>query len=189
LERLWAGWRGEYVSGALGSDRPALDDVAVAPGGDPSCVLCRIVAPGGDDRTAYVLWRGERVGAVLNAYPYGSGHLMVMPVRHVGELEDLDPEETAELWTGVTLAVRAIKTAYRPHGINLGVNLGRSAGAGIPGHLHVHALPRWDGDTNFMTTVAEARVLPETLSDSWEKLRAAWPPAAPPASPVSPPGS
>jgi ATP adenylyltransferase len=100
---------------------------------------------------------------------------MVLPVRHVGELEDLDAAEGVAIWAAVTDTVCALKAAYRPDGINLGVNLGRPAGAGIPGHFHVHVLPRWNGDTNFMTTVAEARVLPEALPDTFAKLRDAWP--------------
>ena len=159
-DRLWAGWRTEYVSAA--------DD------GD-GCVFCRILASGEPDRDTYVVWRGERCVAILNAYPYTSGHLMVLPTRHVGELEDLDDEESAELWAGVRDAVAALKAAYRPGGVNVGLNLGRAAGAGVPGHLHAHCLPRWSGDTNFMTSVAEARVLPEALGVSWERLAGAWP--------------
>ena len=104
-----------------------------------------------------------------------NGHLLVMPYREVGELEDLRPEEHTELWSGATDAVRALRVAYRPDGVNLGLNLGRSAGAGVPTHLHIHVLPRWNGDTNFMTTAAEARVLPEALPSSAARLRAAWP--------------
>lgn len=163
LERLWAGWRTEYVSSAT-------ED---AEGADP-CVFCRILGSGEPDERTYVLWRGERCAALLNAYPYTTGHLMVMPLRHVGEIEDLDSDETAELWPAVTAAVRALKAAYRPEGLNVGINLGRPAGAGVPGHFHVHALPRWNGDTNFMTAVAETRVMPEALPATWEKLRAAW---------------
>ncbi|MCA1847176.1 MAG: HIT domain-containing protein, partial [Actinobacteria bacterium] len=111
----------------------------------------------------------------LNAYPYTSGHLLVMPTRHVGDIEDLDGDEGAAVWATATAAVGALKAAYRPDGVNLGVNLGRSAGAGVPGHFHVHVLPRWNGDTNFMTTVAEARVLPEALPDTYAKVRDAWP--------------
>ena len=118
---------------------------------------------------------GEHTAALLNAYPYTSGHLMVMPRAHVGELEDLGADVTGELWAAVTVAVRALKAAYRPDGVNVGLNLGGAAGAGMPGHLHVHALPRWVGDTNFMTSVAEARVMPESLSATWQKLRNAWP--------------
>jgi ATP adenylyltransferase len=166
LERLWAGWRSDYVTSAAG-DGPVTS-------GD-GCVFCGILSSGLPDRESYVVWRGERCAALLNAYPYTNGHLMVMPLRHVGELEELTAEEAAELWDGVRDAVVALKAAYQPHGINFGANLGRSAGAGVPGHFHVHALPRWDGDTNFMTTVAETRVLPESLDASWEKLRATWP--------------
>jgi ATP adenylyltransferase len=98
-----------------------------------------------------------------------------MPYREVPELEDLTPDEATELWAGVRDAVVAVKAAYRPQGVNVGINLGEAAGAGIPSHLHAHVLPRWSADSNFMTAVAEARVLPESLDDSWAKLRAAWP--------------
>jgi len=171
LERLWAGWRSEYVARAAG-DGGADDGEA--------CVFCRILASGEPDESTYVLWRGERCAAALNAFPYTSGHLMVFPRRHVGEMEDLEQAEATELWSAVTDAVRALKEAYGPEGLNLGVNLGRAAGAGIPGHFHVHVLPRWNGDTNFMTTAAEVRVLPESLPAGWKKLRAAWP-SPPPA--------
>src|SRR5699024_10855960 len=122
-----------------------------------------------------ILWRGERSFAVLNAFPYGSGHLMVLPNRAVPDLGDLTGDEASELWRGVHRAVAAIREAYDPDGINVGLNLGAGAGAGVPDHLHVHCLPRWSGDTDFMTTVAETRVLPKPLSTSWAKLRAAWP--------------
>ena len=172
LDRLWAGWRSEYLAGVTADETsPPEDD-----GEGSACVFCRILESGQPDSTTYVVWRGERTAAILNAYPYTSGHVLVLPVRHVGELEDLDASESSDLWSVVTDAVRALKAAYSPEGINLGANLGRGAGAGIPGHFHVHALPRWAGDTNFMTTVAEARVMPETLSATWQKLRAAWPP-------------
>jgi ATP adenylyltransferase len=100
---------------------------------------------------------------------------MVAPTRHVGELENMTGDEAAELWSGVTLAVRALKAAYSPGGVNVGVNLGEAAGAGVPDHLHVHVLPRWVGDTNFTTAVASLRVLPEALPDTWARVRAAWP--------------
>jgi diadenosine tetraphosphate (Ap4A) HIT family hydrolase len=165
LGHLWAGWRSEYISRATAAAGAEEAD---------ACVLCGLIAPG-DDRQHLVVWRGGTAVAVLNAYPYTSGHLMVLPTRHVAELEDLGPDEAADLWGGVRRAVVALKAAYQPGGINLGANLGRAAGAGVPGHLHVHALPRWDGDTSFITAVAEARVLPEALSATWSKLRAAWP--------------
>ena len=162
LERLWAGWRTAYVEG---------DAAGAGAGG---CVFCDILASGEPDDVTKVVWRGGRVAALLNAYPYTNGHLMVMPERHVADLEDLTPEEHTELWQSVTRAVRALKIAYAPGGLNIGANLGQAAGAGVPGHFHVHLLPRWNGDTNFMTTVAEARVMPESLGASWERLRSAW---------------
>ncbi len=112
---------------------------------------------------------------VLNAYPYTNGHVLVLPQRASAELSDLDAATFAELWSEVRDAVAAIRAAYRCDGVNVGMNLGRAAGAGVPEHLHVHCLPRWDGDTNFMTAVAETRVMPESLGASWAKLRAAWP--------------
>jgi ATP adenylyltransferase len=165
LERLWAGWRTEYVSRVAGHD-------------DHSCVFCAILASGLPDEETHVVWRhpaGAAV-AILNAYPYSSGHLMVLPTRHAGEIEDLRSSEADAVWQGVTESVRALKAAYRPDGLNLGANLGRPAGAGIPGHFHVHVLPRWRGDTNFMTSVADTRVLPEALTVSAAKVRGAWPP-------------
>ena len=164
LEQMWAGWRTEYVS-ATGAEGPA----------DAGCVFCRILGSGRSDEESKVVWRGGRVVAILNAFPYTSGHLMVMPERHVGEIEDLSTEEGTELWQAVTAGVRALKAAYRPDGINVGANLGRAAGAGVPGHFHVHLLPRWNGDTNFMTTVAEVRVMPESLDATWTKVSQAWP--------------
>ena len=167
LDHLWAGWRSAFVSGpgSHGHDK-----------GD--CVFCAILASGLADADVHIVWRhpAGRVFAILNAYPYTSGHLMVMPIRHVAELEDLEGEESAELWEAVTYAVHALKAAYNPEGVNIGANLGRAAGAGVPGHFHMHVVPRWAGDTNFMTTVADARVLPEPLSQSATKLRTAWPP-------------
>ncbi|MGD9796816.1 MAG: HIT domain-containing protein, partial [Acidimicrobiia bacterium] len=127
LERLWAGWRGEYVA------RPS---ASAADG--PACVFCRILASGEPDSATYVLWRGERTFALLNAYPYTSGHLMVMPLRHVADLDGLDDDESDELFRGVRRAVAAVRSAYQPGGFNVGANLGTAGGAGIPGHLHLH---------------------------------------------------
>jgi diadenosine tetraphosphate (Ap4A) HIT family hydrolase len=157
MERLWAGWRSEYVSNAPDDDA----------GG---CVLCRVVEDG-----EHVVWRGESCAAILNAFPYTSGHLMVLPVRHVGEIEDLSADESTALWATLRDAIVALKAAYSPDGLNVGANIGRGAGAGVPGHFHVHALPRWTGDTNFMTAVTETRVLPEALPATLEKVRAHWP--------------
>jgi ATP adenylyltransferase len=164
MERLWAGWRSSYVA-AAGNGGLA----------EQGSLFRRILALGLPDEESHVVWRGDEVFAILNAYPYTSGHLLVMPYREVGELEDLTPSEAAAMWGAVQDAVVAVKAAYQPHGVNVGLNLGEAAGAGVPSHLHVHVLPRWNADSNFMTAVAEVRVLPESLSESWAKLRAAWP--------------
>jgi diadenosine tetraphosphate (Ap4A) HIT family hydrolase len=174
MDRLWAGWRSSYVAGV--ADDATSSDSTAAPEGSPFSAM---LASGLPDDELYVVWRGARTFAILNAYPYTSGHVLVMPFREVGELEGLAPDEAAELWVAVRDAVVAIKAAYRPEGVNVGLNLGKAAGAGVPSHLHVHVLPRWTADSNFMTAVAEVRVLPEALGDSWRKLRAAWPAPAP----------
>ena len=165
LERLWAGWRAEYIDAVVGS----------SPDSDPAveCLFCGLFRSDPDD--AQVVARGEHAYAVLNAFPYTSGHLMVVPNRHEARLECLDAEEAQSVMTMMQHATLAVRAAYAPEGINLGMNLGRAAGAGIPDHLHVHVLPRWTSDTNFMTSVAEARILPEALSRTLERLRAAWP--------------
>ncbi len=164
MDRMWAGWRSTYVAAA--------GNGALAAEGS---VFRRILDSGLPDDETHVVWRGETVFAILNAFPYTSGHMLLMPYREVGEIEDLTADEAAELWATVRDAVVALKTAYGPQGINVGLNLGEAAGAGIPSHLHVHVLPRWNADSNFMTSVAEARVLPESLGESWAKLRKAWP--------------
>jgi ATP adenylyltransferase len=168
LEQLWAGWRRDYVASTTDAERA---------GTDGGCVFCRIAASGPPRAENLVAWRSDLSFAVMNAYPYASGHLLVMPVRHVGDLDGLSPEEAADLWAGTRLGAAALGKAYDPDGINLGANLGRAAGAGIPAHLHIHVLPRWSGDTNFMTAVAGVRVMPESLAAGWERLHDAWPPA------------
>ena len=172
LDHLWAGWRSDFIAGST--------DAAAAERRD-QCVFCDILASGLPDEETHIVWRhpAGRVVAILNAYPNTSGHLMVMPTRHVADLEQLEGAESADLWRAATLAIGALKRAYKPEGVNVGANLGRAAGAGVPGHLHVHVLGRWSGDTNFMTAVADARVLPEPLCESASKLRAAWPPGEP----------
>jgi ATP adenylyltransferase len=157
MEHIWAGWRNEYVTSGDVYD-------------DAECVLCRVIEDG-----SYVVWNDDLIAVILNAFPYTSGHVMVLPVRHVGEVEDVNREEVGALWSAVASSVVAIKAAYSPDGLNMGANIGRVAGAGIPGHFHVHVLPRWSADTNFMTSVAEARVLPEALPTTKERLQKAWP--------------
>jgi ATP adenylyltransferase len=169
LEHLWAGWRHEYIVEA--TERERRDGPAPDAG---SCVFCRIAESGPPSLDNLVVWRGEGAFVVLNAFPYGSGHVLVLPLRHVGSLGDLTESEAVEVWAATRTAVRAIEAAYEPDGLNMGANLGRAAGAGIPDHVHLHVLPRWSGDTNFMTAVAGTRVMPETLQETWKKLTEAW---------------
>ncbi len=160
MDRLWAGWRSDYVAG-------------IAEGED-GCLFCTLLA--GEDEESLILERTPLSFTVLNAFPYTSGHLMVAPVRHEAELNGLSAEEGAALFAGLQRATRGLRDVSRPDGFNAGANLGREAGAGVPGHLHFHVVPRWGGDTNFMTSVAEVRVIPEDLRTTWKKLRAVWPP-------------
>jgi ATP adenylyltransferase len=167
LEHLWAGWRREYIEEATARQR--------GQGDESDCVFCRLAASGEPSEDNLVVWRGERTYVVLNAFPYASGHVLVLPLRHAGSLSDLTEGESAELWWATRRAVATIETAYEPDGMNMGANLGRAAGAGLPSHVHLHVVPRWAGDTNFMTSVADTRVLPETLALSWKRLTDAWP--------------
>jgi ATP adenylyltransferase len=157
LERLWAGWRSTFV----GSPRAR------------GCLFCRL-AGARTDRAAWRLARSAHSFVVLNAFPYNSGHVMVAPVRHAGTLSGLSRAERADLVELLERTERAVRRAYRPEGMNVGVNLGRCAGAGVLGHLHFHVLPRWEGDTNYMPALAGTKVLPESLGSTWKRLRAAF---------------
>jgi ATP adenylyltransferase len=159
MDRLWSPWRLDYITG---------------PKDKSVCVFCRHVEetranPDGAD--SLVLATGAHVFVVLNRYPYNNGHLMVVPNKHTATLTGLDPAELSELMLFTQRSEQALRDAYPPEGINIGINLGRAAGAGIEEHLHVHLVPRWSGDTNFMTVVGETRVLPEDLPSSARRLR------------------
>ena len=166
LDRLWASWRSGYVSTAA-----AQVGVDAAAG---RCVFCAL-AELGPSASSGVVHVDDRSMCVLNAFPYGSGHLLVLPRRHEAHLLSLSEEESGVIWSTARRAVAALEQAYQPDGVNLGANLGEAAGAGIPAHLHLHVLPRWAGDTNFMTSIAGTRVLPESLEMTWERVSAAWP--------------
>ncbi len=155
MKRLWAPWRMAWIGGA----RPAA-----------GCVFCN-AREGADDRASLVLLRGTHAFLILNAYPYAPGHLMAVTNRHVAALVDAQPPELAEAMTLVQRAVAALKAEYRAEGFNVGLNQGRVAGAGIEDHLHVHVVPRWSGDHNFVTVVGDTRVLPEELTTTWDRLR------------------
>ena len=150
----------EYIQGAATGTEGERES------GEEACVFCAIPASESDR----VLARGELTYVVLNKFPYNPGHLLVVPLRHVAEIEDLRAEENAELQSMLQRSVRALRDESAPHGFNIGMNLGGVAGAGIPGHLHWHVVPRWSGDTNFTTTVGETRVLPELLAEASRRL-------------------
>ncbi|MDY7103521.1 MAG: HIT domain-containing protein [Actinomycetota bacterium] len=175
LDHLWSGWRAAYVA-AAGEAAVVRRQTGEGTGGvGEGSLFERILAADVPDSESYVVWRGSACAALLNIYPYTNGHLMVLPRRAVVDVGELSEVEASELWWGIRSAVAAVRAAYSPDGVNVGMNLGEAAGAGIPDHLHVHVLPRWAGDTNFMTAVAQTRVMPEALGDTWSKLRAAWP--------------
>jgi ATP adenylyltransferase len=158
VKQLWAPWRLEYIQGADEQE---------------GCIFCR--AREGADDESLVISRGERAFVVLNRYPYASGHLMVAPNRHESEFGGLDPEEAGEIHRLAAAGLGALSETMRPQGFNLGWNLGRIAGAGVVDHVHLHVVPRWAGDTNFMPVFSDVKVLPEALQDTRRKLADAWP--------------
>ena len=157
MDYLWTPWRYRYISNASKDER---------------CVFCDAVAAG-DDPDALIVFRGEKNFIILNRFPYTSGHVMIVPYQHVAELSAVDSDALAEMMRLAQRVETALGITYHPQGYNLGMNLGRAAGAGVTGHLHLHVLPRWAGDANFMTVVGETRVEPEDLSTTYEKLRKA----------------
>lgn len=158
MDRLWAAWRLNYVT----DDKPAADD----------CPFCGLENEDqSQDETRYVLYRGQHSVALLNRFPYTNGHVLVLPFEHCEALDSLAPGPAADLHETLMVTVKVLRACYQPDGLNLGMNMGSAAGAGIAGHLHYHAVPRWAGDTNFMPVIGEAKVLPETLEMTWQKLR------------------
>jgi ATP adenylyltransferase len=152
-QRLWAPWRLDYIKG------PKPDE----------CIFCAKPAAG-DDAAAHIVARGEHCFAMLNAYPYNNGHLMISPYEHLSSIEDLADEVLLELMTLTQHSLRAIRDAYGPEGFNVGVNEGKVAGAGVEDHVHLHVVPRWGADTNFMPVIGSTRVLPQSLEDSYATL-------------------
>jgi ATP adenylyltransferase len=159
MDILWSPWRYQYIA-------------QVTEGQQVACVFCHELARG-DDEKALIVWRGAKCFIILNRYPYTSGHAMIVPYAHVAELQLCDVETTTEMMELTKRMEAALLAAYKPDGTNLGMNLGKAAGAGVTGHLHLHVLPRWFGDTNFMTVVGETRVHPEDLAITYQRLRTA----------------
>jgi ATP adenylyltransferase len=154
MKRLWAAWRMKYITNAEK---------------ETGCIFCSALAKT-DDSQNLVILRRERAFVILNKYPYTSGHLMVAPFAHQPSLELLDPVSRAEMMELISQCITALRQAYDPQGFNVGANIGQAAGAGVPGHVHIHIVPRWNGDTNFMSTVGEVRVLPESLEDTYRRI-------------------
>jgi ATP adenylyltransferase len=155
MDRLWTPWRFAYVSNLGHSDQ--------------GCAFCEILS-GECDQKNLVLYRGKKVFIVLNLYPYTSGHLLLVANRHIPSLQDADPEELHSFLELARVCERALGSEYHPDGLNIGFNIGRAAGAGVDHHLHMHVLPRWVGDSSFMTVVGETRVLPEALGQTYNRL-------------------
>lgn len=155
---IWSPWRMEYMQPNIQPDK---------------CILCELTKQP-DSAENLIMHRGERVYIILNRYPYTSGHLMVVPFEHKQSLEDLDRQTSHELMETTQKAIRLLKSVYQPQGFNVGVNIGEAAGAGIVGHVHLHIVPRWSGDTNFMSTLATTRVLPESLVETYRRLKETW---------------
>jgi ATP adenylyltransferase len=185
MDLLWTPWRYSYVTTADGAVRAGVPASLAAWPGDLDCVFCNLVASidfaidkgmNRDEAEAAggLVLRGRHCFVCLNAFPYTSGHVMVMPYAHLDRLAALPAEAAHEQMDLAQQTERVLEGLYRPHGLNFGMNLGQAAGAGVAGHLHLHALPRWVGDTNFMTTVAETRVLPEDLATTWKRMRKAF---------------
>ena len=161
MDILWSPWRYDYIKSG------SSDEHSRPPS---SCVFCALKEEAGDDESKAILHRGRYNFVVLNIYPYISGHLLIVPYEHLGELDAAPKETTDELMDLAKRAQTLLRENYRPHGFNLGMNLGRAAGAGVADHIHMHVMPRWTGDTNFMSTIGETRVIPEDLSTTYNKL-------------------
>jgi ATP adenylyltransferase len=155
MEQLWAPWRMQYIKRADGAE---------------GCIFCAFPAEERDDENLIVL-RGERAFIILNAFPYSNGHLMISPYRHTADLDQLEDAEMLEMMSLTRRSVNLLKEAFRPDGFNIGINMGRAAGAGIEDHVHIHVVPRWSGDTNFMPVLGDVRVIPESLQAVHSTLR------------------
>ena len=185
MDHLWTPWRYAYVTATDGAVRPGVPGSLAAWPGDLGCVFCNLIASVDHaiakgmsleeaEAAGGLVYRGKHCFICLNAYPYTSGHVMVMPYAHLDRLGALPAEAGHELFDLAQQTEGVLQRVYNPHGFNFGLNVGKAGGAGVAGHLHLHALPRWVGDTNFMTTVGEARILPEDLTVTWKRVREAF---------------
>ncbi len=185
MDRLWTPWRYKYVSRSGPETRGGVAESLSAWPGDLHCVFCNMLASAdyaiehgmardAAEQAAGIVYRGSEIFICLNAFPYTNGHVMLLPYAHLDSLALLPSSTAMELIHLAQATETALRSIYKPEGMNFGMNLGESAGAGVANHLHLHAMPRWIGDTNFMTVTAETRVLPETLDITWQRLRGAF---------------
>ena len=172
-EHLWAPWRIGYIKGDNPPEAEENDEqLAWLPGADRECFICRAVArDSSDDEKSLLVYRGQHALVLLNRYPYNNGHLLVAPRNHKARLDELDGGEQADISDQLQRMVVRLEQVMEAQGFNIGLNLGAAAGAGLPGHLHWHIVPRWNGDTNFVTTIDAVRVIPQSLSEAWRLLR------------------
>lgn len=159
MEHIWSPWRFKYLIGVAGGPSP-----------DTLCVFCDLPQQQADEKN-YIVHRAQKNFVILNLFPYTSGHLMVVPYQHTPTLAELDQQTTTEMMELTKIAQRALEAEYKPHGFNIGLNLGAAAGAGVAGHIHLHVVPRWTGDANFVSVIAETRVLPEELHETHVRLK------------------
>jgi ATP adenylyltransferase len=185
MDRLWTPWRYEYLANADVTRRDGVPAALAAWPGDLGCVFCNLLAATQyavehgmaaeeADRAAGIVFRSQHTFVCLNSFPYTSGHIMILPYRHESSLAELEAGVAQEVMTLAQRAEIILREVYSPGGLNMGLNLGQAAGAGVAGHLHLHVLPRWVGDSNFMTVIGETRVIPETLETTWKRLRPAF---------------
>ena len=160
---MWAPWRSEYLNSNNDTEKPKKD----------ICVFCDALTTT-DDHERHIIYRGTVSFVILNKFPYNNGHMLVMPNRHISRPDMMTEEERVEIMNLIVKAQSVLYKVYNPHGVNIGANIGEAAGAGIAQHMHFHVLPRWNADANFMTTIANSRVIPESLDETWEKIRKAW---------------
>jgi ATP adenylyltransferase len=168
-EQLWAPWRMAYIKGEVDKQGPLASALELLPGADPHCFICRAVADT-HDRENLLLHRGQMMVTILNRYPYNNGHLLVAPVAHKGRLDELVTDEQRETMELISQMVCLLTEIVNAEGFNIGINLGRVAGAGLPGHLHWHIVPRWNGDTNFMPVLSGVDIISQSLDALWELL-------------------
>jgi len=186
MDRLWTPWRYAYISGQIAepghASRKGVPEALSAWPGDLHCVFCNMIASVDHaiahgmvhdeaEKAVWLLHRGEHCFLCLNAFPYSTGHLLIVPYQHLAGLAELPAPAAQEMMRLAQTSETVLRQTYKPDGLNLGINLGEAAGAGVAAHLHMHALPRWIGDANFMSVIAETRILPETLETTWSKLR------------------